>query len=112
VFSLSVTAGPGASQRQVFRKRLSAYEASEICAFLNCFIAFDRCADLQVRFNGEPVIGARFWNIGIYACDLSREVCAKLFPIWTVVIDHLPAQLSLESPWFHVDFLAQIGLER
>lgn len=40
------------------------------------------------------------------------KVCAKLFPIWTVVIDHLPAQLSLESPWFHVDFLAQIGLER
>jgi len=29
------------------------------------------------------------------ACDLSRTVCAKLFPIWTVVIDHFPARFPM-----------------
>ncbi len=29
------------------------------------------------------------------ACDLSRRVCAKLFPIWTVVIDHFPVRFLM-----------------
>lgn len=29
------------------------------------------------------------------ACDLSRTVCAKLFPIWTEVIDHFPARFAM-----------------
>ncbi len=55
---------------------------------------------------GSGVVGLAPQKVAEKRYAPVRKVCAKLFPIWTVVIDHFPARFSMQRPWFHADFLA------
>ena len=84
-------------------------EIAGICAVSAGFIESDWRADHQARFDGKVATAGGAQIFGLSACDLSRRVCAKLFPIWTVVIDHFPAQLLVAKALVSRGFPSPFG---
>ena len=72
----------------------------------------DRKSDLTEKLPiSHILIKILLYNdfISIFACDLSRSVCAKLFPIWTVAIDYLPAIILMARALVFLGFLSPSG---
>lgn len=65
-----------------------------VCHCLNCQKRSGSAFASQARWPEESVQSTGNFREYMRAGE-SGKVCAKLFPIWTVVIDHFPARFSM-----------------